>query len=124
MIQPNPSVPVLVNPQSGTVELPIDQASGLAVLAEANASGDLYLVPADMTFTGIAILIAGSGSGLVEIEDASDVTYHSSGGAAGVPASIAITPVSVAGGGGGNQLSVELNGSAEVISAVVAGYVK
>ena len=81
VIQPNPSVPVKVDPVTGQVNIPIDTASGVAVVAEAKASGNLYLVPAGKTFTGIAILMVGTGSGLVEIEDASDVVYHSSGGA-------------------------------------------
>jgi hypothetical protein len=125
VIQPNPSVPVKVDPVTGQVNIPIDTASGVAVVAEAKASGNLYLVPAGKTFTGIAILMVGTGSGLVEIEDASDVVYHSSGGASKVPASPAIaSSVSVAGGGGGNQLSVVLSGSGEVLSAVIAGYIK
>jgi hypothetical protein len=125
-IQPNPSVPVTVDPITGTVHVPVDQASGAAVVAEAKASGNLYLVPAGKTFTGIAVLLVGTGVGVTEIKDASSNVYAAAGGTTpGVPAIPVIAPtVSVAGGGGGNQLSVALSGSAEVLSAVIAGYVK
>jgi hypothetical protein len=123
-IAPNPSVPVLVDPVTGTVETPISQAQGVAVVAELKGSGSLYEVPAGKTFTGIAVLLVGAHSGLVEIEDASSNVLHSAGGATGQAVTPAITNITSAGGGEGNQLSVALASGAEVVSAVIAGYVR
>lgn len=123
-IAPNPSVPVKVDPLTGTVELPISQTQGTAVVAELKASGSLFLVPAGKTFTGIAVILPGAHAGLVELEDASSVIYAYAGGASGQPVVPGISNVTVAGGGGGNQLSVADTGGELPVSVVVAGYVK
>ena len=132
LTQPNPSVPLQVDNVTGQIVLPTDSSAGLAVCAEANAAGNLYLVPINKTFTGVAMLVVGiGGTGTVNIQDAGAVIKHSNGGhpapGAGVPSlasGVTITPITVAGGGTGNQLSVVITGGSSVISAVVAGYVK
>jgi hypothetical protein len=124
LISPNPAVPVQVDDTTGLVHLPIDQASGAAVVAEVTATGNLYQVPASKTFTGVAVLFIGQGVGSVSILDgSSNVVHEAAVTAVGVPANPYIISFSKAGGGGGNQLSVSASGG-KLISAVVAGYIK
>lgn len=126
LVRVNPAAPASTNPATGSIHLPVNQTIGVAVAHEAQAAGNLYLVPANKTYTGFATLFVGGSSGTVIIEDANSVVIHEVAmGAAGGPAVGPVqVPMSVAGGGGGNQLSVAVSGSAVVLSASVAGYVK
>jgi hypothetical protein len=126
LITPNPATPgIQVDNVDGHIRADIDQSAGTLVVVEVKATGNLYQVPAGKTFTGVAVLMVGTGAGLATIVDGSSNVLHSCGGAAKVPANPAIVSVAaLAGGGGGNQTSVAEGGSGQLISAVLAGYVK
>lgn len=93
---------------------------GALVVAELKATGTLFTVPANLTLTA-AVSIAGAGSGSVTVSAA---TGGQIAGTSGVLADqAAAVPVVVAGGAGGNAITVSASGAAGVNSVLLVGYV-
>ena len=124
LVQPNNQVPLLVDPVTGIVQLPPDQAAGAVVCAELKTTGTLYTVPSGKTFYGaLVILAAGPAGGNVTVTDANAVVWASVGSPAPGPLTPSVIGVTIA-GGGGNALTVGDTGSGAPVSVLLAGYVK
>lgn len=93
---------------------------GSLVVAELKATGTLYTVPANLTFTG-AVSITAGGTGSVTVSAATGGTIAGMSGVASDPGSA--VPVVVAGGGSGNAITVSASGNAGVNSVLLVGYV-
>ena len=137
----HPSVPLVVSTDqqegaftpelsqgvTASVEIAIgDPAAGLAVFVEQTGTGVIYTVPAGKTFTGyITVIASASGAGVIKVADASSVVQQIWAPSAAVPAEgPQSAQVSIAGGGGGNALTVTESGAASIISVSIQGYVK
>jgi len=119
-------VPVSVDQGGGgTSHIVTGHAAGLAVMAELQGAGTLYTVPVGKTFTGlIYINAAATGAGSVTVSAATGGTVDALAFSKALPASASTSAVSIAGGGGGNVITVATSGSAGVNSVTLTGYVK
>lgn len=93
---------------------------GSLVAAELKSTGTLYTVPANLTLTG-AVSITAGGNGTVTVSAATGGTIAGMSGNASDPGSP--SPVTVAGGAGGNAITVSASGNAGVNSVLLVGYV-
>jgi CO dehydrogenase/acetyl-CoA synthase gamma subunit (corrinoid Fe-S protein) len=93
---------------------------GSIVAIETKATGTLYTVPANLTFSGVVSISAG-GSGSVSVSAATGGQIAGTSGVQGE--AMAPTSVTVAGGAGGNAISVSTSGAAGIGSVLLVGYV-
>lgn len=121
----HPSLPIFVAPLNSVtsaLQAQIGNPVGTLVALESQgATGTLYTVPANKTFTGVAYL-AGAGAGAITVSAATGGAIATLG-LAGTGGSDAV-PVTVAGGGTGNAISVATSGSAAIDSVLLVGHVK
>lgn len=133
-IQPNTQSPVLVDPVTGTVQLaPANYVSvggvnesATAIVEELKGTGTLFTVPANKTFYGVLVVIAaGAQAGTVTVTDANSVVWAdvNGGDTSPIVPHIIDCQNGIAGGSGGNALTVADSGSATVLSVLLAGYV-
>jgi hypothetical protein len=123
----HPSLPISVTPQpaGAAVQAQLGSPAGALVTVESQgATGTLYTVPANKVFSGL-VFIQAAGSGSVTVSAVSGGTLASesyNNGAGGTPA--AGVPVTVAGGGGGNAISLATSGNVSIGSVSLIGHVK
>jgi hypothetical protein len=126
LINPNNQCPLLVDPYTGVIQLPSGNAAGDIICEELKATGVIWTVPAGKTFYGaLVLLVAGPPGGVVTVTDANSVVWadvNSPG--VGAPIVPVIIGVTIAGGGGGNALTVADSSSGAPNSVLLAGYYK
>lgn len=124
LIQVNGAVPALFDTHTGGIQLTAGlSAFGPVVAAEVQATGTLYTVPAGQTFTGVlALLVGGPSTGSITITAATGGLQLSVSGPGTAVSRWVVVPVTIAGGGGGNALTVAAVSGGNLLSAVLAGY--
>lgn len=121
----HPSLPIYLAPlgsNAAAVQAQLGNAAGNLVIVEAAAAGAMYTVPANKTFVG-AVYIQGAGTGTATVSAATGGTLASETFAAGGSAPDA-APVTVAGGAGGNVVSLTTSGNVALTSVALIGHVK
>jgi hypothetical protein len=124
-----PLIPEIAAVNSDSVSLLLgDTTVGQAVVAELQGTqtGTLYTIPSGKTFTGfITIIGSAHGSGGITVTDSNSVVqqrWSPTGTLSAVGPKVA--QVTIAGGGGGNTLTVAVTGAASLISVSITGYIK
>ncbi len=119
----HPTLPVTIAGHGSSSSAQVHAAQvphGSLVVAELKAAGTLFTVPANVTFTGVVSITAG-GSGSVTVSAATGGQIAGTSGILNDAGSA--VPVTVAGGGSGNAITVAASGNAGVNSVLLVGYV-
>lgn len=121
----HPSLPIYLaslTSVSTAVQAQLGNSAGSLVIIEATSAGTMYTVPANKTFTG-SVYIQGAGTGTATVSAATGGTLASETFGAGGSAPDSV-PVTIAGGAGGNVVSLATSGGVSLTTVALIGHVK